>query len=48
MIENLENIKGSGLKEFVKNEKTRWTCSECGSTICVHRGYCYSCGKKKE
>jgi len=46
MIENLENIKKFGLREFVKNEKIRWACSKCGGTICVHRGYCYKCGKK--
>ncbi len=45
-IENLENIKKFGLREFVKNEKIRWACSQCGETINVHRGYCYSCGKK--
>jgi hypothetical protein len=45
MIENLENIKKLGLREFIKNEKIRWTCLHCGGTICVHRGYCYTCGK---
>jgi hypothetical protein len=45
-IENLENIKKFGLREFVKNEKIRWTCSKCGGTICVHQGYCSNCGKK--
>jgi hypothetical protein len=45
-IENLENIKKFGIREFVKNEKIRWTCSHCGGTICVHRRYCYNCGKK--
>jgi len=44
-IENLENIKTFGVNDFVKNEKIRWTCSQCGGTICVHRGYCYNCGK---
>ncbi len=48
MIENLEYIKKFGLKDFVANEKMRWKCPECGGTICVHKGYCYSCGKKKE
>lgn len=48
MIENLENIREFGLKQFVANEKTRWTCPECGGTICVHGGACSSCGKKKE
>ena len=45
-IENLEQIKKFGVREFIKNEKVRWACSQCGGTICVHRGYCYSCGKK--
>ena len=48
MIENLEHIKKSGLTKFVANEKTRWACSECGGTICVHKGYCFSCGKMKQ
>ena len=47
MIENLNNIEESGIRAFVKNEKMRWSCSECGGTICVHKGYCYSCGEKK-
>jgi len=47
MIENLGNIKEFGVREFVKNEKRRWTCSFCGGTINVHRGYCSTCGKKK-
>ncbi|DAC71831.1 MAG TPA: DUF3795 domain-containing protein [Thermoplasmata archaeon] len=45
-IENLKNLKKMGVREFVKNEKIRWTCSHCGGTICVHRGCCYACGKK--
>jgi len=47
MIENLENIEKNGIRAFVKNEKMRWSCSECGGTVCVHKGYCYSCGEKK-
>ncbi len=45
MIENLENIKNFGLKKFLINEDAKWTCSACGGTICVHKGYCHSCGK---
>jgi hypothetical protein len=45
MIENLDNIKKSGIKKFIKNEKERWMCPNCGGTICVHKGYCYSCKK---
>ena len=47
MIENLKNIKELGIRRFVRNEKVRWSCPECDGTICVHKGYCYSCGKKR-
>jgi hypothetical protein len=46
-IENLDYIRKNGIRKFVQNEKMRWSCSECGRTICVHKGYCYSCGKTK-
>jgi hypothetical protein len=48
VIENLENIQRFGIRKFVINEKIRWACPECGGTICVHRQYCYNCGKKSE
>jgi len=47
MIENLENIKEFGVRTFLGTENQKWTCPECGGTICVHKGYCQSCGKKK-
>ena len=47
MIENLKNIEKLGIRAFVKNEKGRWACSECGGIICVHRGYCSNCGNKQ-
>lgn len=43
MIENLENIKENGIRKFVKSEKARWACPECGGTVCVHRGHCLIC-----
>lgn len=47
MIENLENIKKTGIRDFVKNERTRWKCEKCGSTICVHRDSCLECGARR-
>jgi len=44
MMENLQSIKTIGLKEFAANEKVRWRCESCGGSICVHRGYCLTCG----
>ena len=46
MIENLESIKKIGLNAFIKDENERWRCIKCGGVICVHRGYCFSCGEK--
>jgi len=47
MIENLEYIRDYSMRKFIKNEDVRWTCSRCGGTICVHKGYCIDCMKKK-
>ena len=46
-IDNLEAIKKAGVRVFITNEKRRWMCPQCGGTICVHRGFCYQCGKKR-
>jgi hypothetical protein len=48
MIENLENIGNLGIRKFVKNEESRWTCTNCGSVLCVHRTNCLNCGSKKK
>lgn len=47
MIENLAQIKNLGMDEFIMNEKIKWTCTNCGGTICVHKGYCINCNEKK-
>jgi hypothetical protein len=48
MLENLKNIEDLGIMAFVRNEKTRWTCPECGGLICVHRSNCPTCGKDRQ
>lgn len=45
MVENLEEIRDSGLEQFMEKEKERWTCTDCGGTISVHTGYCHDCLK---
>jgi hypothetical protein len=44
MLENLEAIRNTGIRKFIRNEKIRWTCPHCGETICVHRRRCSACG----
>lgn len=48
LVGNLKTIQESGISVFLENEKVKWTCSKCGGTICIHRGYCYSCGEPYE
>lgn len=43
MIENLENIKKLGIRHFIRNEKERWGCPECGEILCVHKSQCLYC-----
>jgi len=46
MIENLQHIKTSGIRSFLRNEKLKWTCPKCAGTISVHKGSCADCGKR--
>ena len=48
MIDNLNNIKKFGIREFVRKEKARWACPKCGGVVCVHRSACSKCGNKVE
>lgn len=43
MIENLEFIKQNGMDEFLKNQRAKWTCTECGTIVCVHKYACLIC-----
>ena len=48
MIENLNSVKFNGLYSFVEAEVKRWTCSNCGAIICVHREDCLKCGEPRK
>jgi hypothetical protein len=43
-IQNLKNISKVGLNSFIKSEKDKWTCAQCGKLLCVHRNVCLNCG----
>jgi hypothetical protein len=44
MLDNLENIKKNGIRHFIRTEKEKWTCPECGETLIVHKPHCLKCG----
>ncbi len=44
MLENLRMIHEFGIRHFIRNEKAKWICPECGEIICVHKPTCLSCG----
>lgn len=46
MIDNLKMINEFGIRYFIRDEKEKWICPECGEMICVHKPTCLSCGYK--
>jgi hypothetical protein len=47
MLDNLERIRESGIRKFVRDEKERWTCRQCSGIVSVHRKDCLFCGAEK-
>lgn len=43
VIGNLENIRKFGIRHFIRDEKERWSCPECGDLLCVHYPQCLYC-----
>ena len=44
MIDNLRMIDEFGIRHFIRNEKKKWICPECGEMMSVHKHACLSCG----
>lgn len=47
MIDNLQAIQKIGITKFLKKETKRWSCSQCGSIVSVHRPECLECGETR-
>ena len=45
-IRNIRDIRTMGIEAFLKKEREKWSCRECGGPICVHSGICSGCGKR--
>jgi hypothetical protein len=44
MIENLKTMEKKGVQAFLRKERKKWKCPDCGGTICCHNGLCFDCG----
>ena len=47
-VQNLFNIKETGIDTFIDIEMEKWKCKNCGQVLCVHREVCIRCGNKNE
>ncbi|MGD8564878.1 MAG: DUF3795 domain-containing protein [Candidatus Bathyarchaeota archaeon] len=47
MVENLKELKEKGMKRFLKNQKRKYECPECGDVVSVHDKKCYSCTREQ-
>lgn len=47
LLQNLTTIKDTGIDNYMADETERWTCSRCGSVMCVHRNNCPECNNKR-
>ncbi len=45
-VKNLRAIREDGMEKFLENERSQWTCGECGHVVSVHTGICSGCGKQ--
>jgi hypothetical protein len=44
MVENLKEIRAKGVEAFLGGVQIKYRCPNCGDTVSVHDGKCYSCG----
>ena len=45
-IENLRRFREKGMSGFLREQRKRWTCKECGEAVSVQTGICSGCGKQ--
>ena len=43
MIENLHELKETGIDAFLASQREKYRCPQCGEMICIHNGKCYRC-----
>lgn len=46
LLKNVDFIKINGINEYMKNEKSKWLCTNCGGVKTQHGNYCSECTSK--
>ena len=44
MVKNLRELKERGMEEFLRIQREKYKCPDCGDVVSVHDGKCYVCG----
>jgi hypothetical protein len=47
LVGNLRMIEERGVEEFLRAQREKYECPECGDVVSIHDGKCYACGYKK-
>lgn len=48
LINNALRLKAVGAKQYLSEEKGKWTCIDCGGVISLHDRICSGCGKETQ
>jgi hypothetical protein len=48
LVENGIRIQSVGIPQFLWEERKKWTCPQCGGTICIHDRTCSECATHME
>jgi hypothetical protein len=43
VIENLQQIRKTGVEHFLEDQGERWRCPKCGGILCMQTGTCIPC-----
>jgi len=45
LIDNALRLKAVGAKRYMREDREKWSCNECGGVISLHDRICSECGK---
>jgi len=46
LVEGARYMKTVGIRQYLREEKARWTCPKCGGIVSLHTRICSECGRR--